>query len=172
MSEHLRASLPHIYAAGDAAGNLQLTPTAAYEGRLAALNALEGDVAPVDYGVVPQTIFTTPEVGRAGLTPTPRRLPAGSSATSPRTTCVAHPTDGPRGGRGLSQGRVRRAGGEGARRPDRSYAAAELTQLAALAIRTGADAQLLSSQLSIHPSHGERLIKVLGHEHHEICEPE
>ncbi len=53
-----------------------------------------------------------------------------------------------------------------------SYAAAELIQLAALAIRTGADARLLSSQLSIHPSHGERLIKIFGHDHHEICEPE
>lgn len=53
-----------------------------------------------------------------------------------------------------------------------SYAAAELIQLAALAIRTGADAHLLSSQLSIHPSHGERLIKIFGHDHHEVCEPE
>ncbi|MBI4588390.1 MAG: hypothetical protein HY725_06095 [Candidatus Rokubacteria bacterium] len=53
-----------------------------------------------------------------------------------------------------------------------SYAAAELIQLAALAIRTGASAQLLSSQLSIHPSHGERLLKIFGHEHHEVCEPD
>jgi len=53
-----------------------------------------------------------------------------------------------------------------------SYAAAELIQLAALAIRTGADAGLLSSQLSIHPSHGERLIKMFGHDQHEICEPQ
>lgn len=41
VSKHLRTSLPHIYAAGDAAGNQQLTPTAAYEGKLAARNALE-----------------------------------------------------------------------------------------------------------------------------------
>ncbi|MBI4607776.1 MAG: NAD(P)/FAD-dependent oxidoreductase, partial [Candidatus Rokubacteria bacterium] len=36
--------------------------------RLAALNALRGDVEAADYAVVPQTIFTTPEVGRVGLT--------------------------------------------------------------------------------------------------------
>jgi pyruvate/2-oxoglutarate dehydrogenase complex dihydrolipoamide dehydrogenase (E3) component len=53
-----------------------------------------------------------------------------------------------------------------------SYAAAELIQLAALAIRTGADAHLVSGQLSIHPSHGERLLKIFGHDHHEVCEPE
>ena len=52
-----------------------------------------------------------------------------------------------------------------------SYAAAELIQLATLAIRAGADAKFLSSQLSIHPSHGERLLKIFGHDHHEVCQP-
>ena len=172
VNEHLRTSLPHIYAAGDAAGNQQLTPTAAYEGRLAALNALTGDVARVDYGVVPQTIFTTPEVGRVGLTH------AEALARGVKCHVATHDM------RGASNGR---ATGENAGYlklvfdgPTEkllgvqmvSYAAAELIQLAALALRTGADAHLLSSQLSIHPSHGERLIKVFGHEQHEICEPE
>ena len=53
-----------------------------------------------------------------------------------------------------------------------SWAAAELIQLAALAIRTGASAGLLSNQLAIHPSHGERLIKFFGHDQHEVCAPE
>src|SRR5207245_10104009 len=53
-----------------------------------------------------------------------------------------------------------------------SWAAAELIQLAALAIRTSANASLLSSQLAIHPSHGERVIKFFGTDHHEGCAPE
>jgi pyruvate/2-oxoglutarate dehydrogenase complex dihydrolipoamide dehydrogenase (E3) component len=172
VSEHLRTSLPHIYAAGDAAGNLQLTPTAAYEGRLAALNALKGNVAPVDYGVVPQTIFTTPEVGRAGLTH------AEALARGVKCHVATHDMRGASNGRatGEDAGYLKVVFAGPAEKvlgvQIISYAAAELIQLAALAIRTGADAQLLSSQLSIHPSHGERLIKVLGHEHHEICEPE
>jgi len=172
VSEHLRTSVPHIYAAGDAAGNQQLTPTAAYEGKLAARNALEGDVERVDYSVVPQTIFTTPEVGRVGLTHT--------EALARGVACHVARHDM----RGASNGR---ATGEDAGylklvfdgATERllgvqmvSYAAAELIQLAALAIRTGADAGLLSSQLSIHPSHGERLIKMFGHDQHEICEPQ
>lgn len=40
-----------------------------------------------------------------------------------------------------------------------------------LAIRTGAHAGLLSRQLSIHPSHGERQIKIFGKDYHEVCEP-
>jgi len=172
VSEHLRTSLPHIYAAGDAAGNQQLTPTAAYEGRLAALNALKGDVARVDESVVPQTIFTTPEVGRVGLTH--------ADALARGVTChvVTHDMRGASNGRatGENAGYLKLVF-DGATEKLLgvqmvSYTAAELIQLAALAIRTGADARLLSSQLSIHPSHGERLIKVFGHDHHEVCEPE
>ena len=68
VSPYLKTSIPHIYAAGDAAGNVQLTPVAAYEGRIAARNALEGDRLVADYAVVPQAVFTTPEVAKVGLT--------------------------------------------------------------------------------------------------------
>jgi pyruvate/2-oxoglutarate dehydrogenase complex dihydrolipoamide dehydrogenase (E3) component len=51
-----------------------------------------------------------------------------------------------------------------------SHAAAELIQLSALAVRTGAPASQLAGQLSIYPSHAERLLKVAGHDHHEVCD--
>ena len=171
VTPYLRTSVPHIYAAGDAAGVQQLTPTAAYEGKLAARNALQGDVEAADYSLVPQTIFTTPEVGRAGLTH--------HEALRRGVKCHVATHDM----RGASNGR---ATGEDAGylklvfdgATERllgvqmvSYVAAELIQLAALAMRAGADAHLLSSQLSIHPSHGERLIKIFGHDYHEVCEP-
>src|SRR5258708_39080272 len=62
-----RSRVPHIYAAGDAAGRRQLTPVAAYEGGIAALNALHGDSVSADEAVVPQVIFTTPEVASVGF---------------------------------------------------------------------------------------------------------
>jgi pyruvate/2-oxoglutarate dehydrogenase complex dihydrolipoamide dehydrogenase (E3) component len=171
VSPHLKTSLPHIYAAGDAAGNQQLTPTAAYEGRTAARNALEGDVEVVDYSVVPQTIFTTPEVARVGLTH--------AEARRRGIPChvARHDLQGASNGRATGEdGGCLKLVFEAA--TERvlgvqmvSYAAAELIQLAALAIRTGADADLVSSQLSVHPSHGERLLKIFGHDHHEVCEP-
>lgn len=51
-----------------------------------------------------------------------------------------------------------------------SYRAAELIQLVELAIRDRTTAGTLAAQLSIHPSHGERLIKAAGHDHHNVCE--
>ncbi|MBI2014690.1 MAG: NAD(P)/FAD-dependent oxidoreductase [Candidatus Rokubacteria bacterium] len=171
VSPHLRTSVPHIYAAGDAAGNQQLTPTAAYEGRLAATNALRGDIETADYSVVPQTIFTTPEVGRVGLTH------AEALARGVACHVARHDMKGASNGRATGEdagylklvfdGATERVLGV----QMVSYAAAELIQLAALAIRTGADAHLLAGQLSIHPSHGERLIKIFGHDHHEVGEP-
>jgi len=171
VDAHLKTSLPHIYAAGDAAGNQQLTPTAAYEGRVAALNALQGDVQTVDYTVVPQAVFTTPEVARVGLTH------AEALARGVRCHVARHDLRGASNGRatGEDAGYLKLVFDGASERvlgvQMVSYAAAELIQLAALAIRTGADAALLSSQLSIHPSHGERLIKIFGHDHHEVCEP-
>ena len=52
-----------------------------------------------------------------------------------------------------------------------SYAGAELAiEMAALAIRTGATADVLAAQLAVHPSHSERFIKIAAHDYHEICE--
>jgi pyruvate/2-oxoglutarate dehydrogenase complex dihydrolipoamide dehydrogenase (E3) component len=170
VTPYLRTSVRHIYAAGDAAGNAQLTPVAAYEGRLAAHNALEGDRLTADERVVPQAVFTTPEVAKVGLTH--------RDAVASGVRCHVATQDM----RGASNGR---ATGEddgylklvfdGAQ--ERllgvqmvNYAGAELIQMAALAIRSGVTASVLATQLSIHPSHAERLIKIAAHDHHEICE--
>lgn len=170
VTPYLRTSIPHVYAAGDAAGNQQLTPVAAYEGKLAARNALQGDVEEADYSVVPQTIFTTPEVARVGLTHREalhRNVPCHVATHDLRGASNGRAT-GEDGGylKLVFDGRTERLLGA----QMVSYAAAELVQLAALAMRTGADAGLLSRQLSIHPSHGERLIKIFGHDYHDVCE--
>jgi len=172
VDAYLRTALSHVYAAGDAAGNAQLTPVAAYEGKVAALNALRGDVQTVDYTVVPQTIFTTPEVARVGLTH------AEALRRGVRCHVASHDTVGASNGRATGEdGGYLKLVFDGTTEKVLgvqmvSWAAAELVQLAALAIRTGADAQLLSSQLSIHPSHGERLIRTFAHDYHEVCAPD
>ncbi len=156
---YLATSVPHIYAAGDAAGNRQLTPVAAHEGRIAAINALRGDVERADEAVIPQVIFTTPEIGVVGL----------SYAEAPAHGIQAAVARHDAHGAGNSA-----ATGEGAdyfklifdQDTERligaqmlSSAAAELIQLCALAVRSRVPAGLVASQLGVHPSHGERLIR-------------
>jgi dihydrolipoyl dehydrogenase len=170
VTPHLRTSVAHIYAAGDAAGNAQLTPVAAYEGRVAAHNALRSDQLVADTTLVPQTVFTTPEVARVGLTH--------RAATAGGVKChvATHDLRGASNGRatGEDDGYLKLVFDAA---QDRllgaqlvSHAGAELIQMAALAVRSGLTASVLAAQLSVHPSHSERFIKIAAHEYHEICE--
>jgi mercuric reductase len=68
VDEHLRTSNPRVWAAGDVTGHPQFVYVAAYEGNLAARNALEGADLKVDFTAMPRIIFTNPTVAAAGLT--------------------------------------------------------------------------------------------------------
>jgi mercuric reductase len=73
VDEHLRTSVPTIWAAGDVIGREQdsqmATPVGAHDGTIAAYNALSGQ-APrrVDHRVIPRAVFTDPPIGVVGLT--------------------------------------------------------------------------------------------------------
>jgi len=170
VSPYLRTSVAHIYAAGDAAGNTQLTPVAAYEGRLAAHNALEGDRMPADERIVPQTVFTTPEIAKVGLSH--REV----EASGVRCHVATHDMRGASNGRatGEDDGYLKLVFDAVEERllgvQLVSYAGAELIQMAAMAIGGGITAKALAAQLSVHPSQTERFIKIAAHDHHEICE--
>ena len=171
VTPYLRSSVPHIYAAGDAAGRRQLTPVAAWEGRIAALNALKGDSVRADEAVIPQVIFTTPEAASVGLSHR-------ETQTRGITCAVArHDMRGASNGvaSGEDGGYLKLVFDDETKRllgaQMVSYAAAELIQFCALAIRSGASADSVAAQLSVHPTHGERLLKVFGADLREPCEP-
>lgn len=150
---------------------------AAYEGRVAAHNALQGDQVIADTTLVPQGVFTTPEVAKVGLTH--------RAATAVGVTChvATHDLRGASNGRATGEddgylklvfdaAQERLLGAQMV-----SHAGAELIQMAALAIRIGATASVLAAQFSVHPSHAERFIKIAAHDYkiaahdyHEICE--
>jgi dihydrolipoamide dehydrogenase len=66
VDSHMRTNVPHIYAAGDVAGNWQLAHTAFREGEVAAENAL-GHASEIDYRSTPRCVYTDPEVASVGL---------------------------------------------------------------------------------------------------------
>src|SRR5207249_9770162 len=67
VDDRLRTSNPRVFAAGDVTLGPQYVYVAAYEGALAAENALGGDRV-VDLRAVPGVTFTTPSVATVGLT--------------------------------------------------------------------------------------------------------
>jgi pyruvate/2-oxoglutarate dehydrogenase complex dihydrolipoamide dehydrogenase (E3) component len=66
LDEQLRAA-DGLFVAGDAAGGLQFTHLADYEGLVTA-RAATGGSAPADLRSVPKSTFTDPEVGAVGMT--------------------------------------------------------------------------------------------------------
>ena len=161
-SPYLATSVPHIYAAGDAAGNRQLTPVAAHEGRIAATNALRGDVERADETVIPQVLFTTPEIGLVGV-------PYGEAPAHGIHAAVSR-HDARGSGQSVATGEEadyfklvfdqetqRLVGAQMV-----SSAAGELIQLCALAIRSRLPASMVEAQISVHPSHTERLLRAFG----------
>ena len=171
VTPYLRSTVPHIYAAGDAAGRRQLTPVAAYEGRIAALNALTGDTVRADEAVIPQVIFTTPEAASVGLSHRE------TQARGIKCAVARHDMRGTSNGvaSGEDGGYLKLVFDDETKRLRGaqmvSYAAAELIQFCALAIRSGATADAVATQLSVHPTHGERLLKAFGADLREPCEP-
>ncbi len=67
VDDHLRTSVPHIYAAGDCTNAPQFVYVAAAAGTRAAINMTGGDVT-LDLSVVPAVVFTDPQVAAVGLT--------------------------------------------------------------------------------------------------------
>ncbi len=67
VDNHMRSSVPHIYAAGDCTNQPQFVYVAAAAGTRAAINMTGGD-ATLDLSVVPAVVFTDPHVASVGLT--------------------------------------------------------------------------------------------------------
>jgi mercuric reductase len=67
VDDHLRTSVPHIFAAGDCTNAPQFVYVAAAAGTRAAINMTGGDAA-LDLSVVPAVVFTDPQVATVGLT--------------------------------------------------------------------------------------------------------
>jgi len=68
VDEYLQTSVPHIYAVGDVNGKLPLVYTATMEGQIAGLNVVGPDKQKMNYDLVSQVIFSSPEIGSVGLT--------------------------------------------------------------------------------------------------------
>jgi len=68
VDKFLRTSVPRIWACGDVHGGLQFTHVAAYEAVKLVRNLLFPGKSAVDYGNVPWTLYTDPEVAHVGLT--------------------------------------------------------------------------------------------------------
>ncbi len=68
VDDRLRTTNPAIYAVGDVTGRDMFVYMAAYGGKLAVENALNGDSRRYDASAMPEVTFTDPQVATVGLT--------------------------------------------------------------------------------------------------------
>ena len=68
VDDHLRTSVPGIWAAGDVDAVAQFTPVAQYQARIAVADMFGVHSVRADYSILPTAIFTDPELGSVGLT--------------------------------------------------------------------------------------------------------
>lgn len=68
VNKYMQTTHPDIYAVGDVTGNDMFVYMAAYGGKLAARNALEGNRLEYDAAAMPSVTFTDPQVAIVGLT--------------------------------------------------------------------------------------------------------
>ena len=68
VDDRLQTSHLHVYAAGDVTNRPKLVYVAAAAGGIAAENALNGNTRTLDLSVLPDVIFTDPQVASVGLT--------------------------------------------------------------------------------------------------------
>lgn len=67
VDDHMRTSVPAIYAIGDITGKIQLAHVATAQGMVAAANCA-GKNETMDYRIVPSCIYTSPEIASVGMT--------------------------------------------------------------------------------------------------------
>ena len=158
VDEYSRSSVANIYAIGDVTNRINLTPVAIREGHAFADTVFGGKKIAVDHTNVPTAVFSDPEVGAVGLTEAQARAqfartdiykemfkPLKATLSGRDTTVLIKlVVDG-------STDRVVGCHivGEGA---------AEMVQVAAIAVTMGAKKADFDATMALHPTTAEELV--------------
>jgi glutathione reductase (NADPH) len=158
VDEYSRSNVPSIYAVGDATDRLALTPVAIREGHAFADTVFGSKPTKPDHINVPSAVFSEPEVGVVGLSEVKARE-AGFALDIYREQF--RPLKATLSGRATSvlmKLVVERASGRVLGVHVVGEAAAEMAQLAAIAVKMGATKSDFDATVALHPTAAEELV--------------
>ncbi|MGD9669720.1 MAG: glutathione-disulfide reductase [Hyphomicrobiaceae bacterium] len=158
VDEEFRSSVPSIYAVGDVTDKPQLTPVAIRDGHAFADREFAGMTRDIDYEMVPTAVFSSPEIGTVGL---PEHLAAERVHALDIYVSRFRPMRATLAGRQertmmklVVDRESQRVLGCHVFGPD----AAEMVQMAAIAMRMGARKSDFDRTMPLHPSAAEELV--------------
>jgi glutathione reductase (NADPH) len=158
VDEYSRAAVQNIYAVGDVTNRVNLTPVAIREGHAFADSVFGGRPTAVEHTNVPTAVFSEPEVGTVGLTESQARA---RLAQTDVYKAMFKPMKATLSGRDTSvlmklvvDGQSDQVVGchvvgEGA---------AEMAQVAAIAVKMGAKKADFDATMALHPTAAEELV--------------
>jgi len=158
VSADSRTTAGNVWAVGDVTGRLELTPVAIREGHAFADTVFGGKSWTCDYEDVPEAVFSTPEIGTVGLTEAQARerfarVDVYRSSFRPMSNVLAARVE-----RMLVKLVVDRDSdrvlGVHLCGPD----AAEMIQLAGIAVKMGATKRQFDQTVAVHPTAAEELV--------------
>jgi dihydrolipoamide dehydrogenase len=163
VDDYLETSLPGVYAIGDCTGRYYLAHVASYEAEVAVENILTDEHRVADHRVVPNCVFTMPEIAGVGLT----EEEAKQAGLDVKVTRFPFNANGRALAMGEPEGLVRLlcerlSDGTGGRVVGVHILgprASDLIAEAALAMRLGATAQDIAQTIHAHPTVPEALME-------------
>jgi glutathione reductase (NADPH) len=158
VDAHSRSSVDSIYAVGDVTNRVNLTPVAIREGHAFADTVFGNKPTAVDHDLVPTAVFSTPEIGTVGLPETLARerypiLDVYKARFKPLKHTLSE-RDERMFMKLLVDGDTDRVVGCHILGAD----AAEIVQMAAIAMRLGAKKADFDATMALHPSASEELV--------------
>jgi glutathione reductase (NADPH) len=158
VNEYSRTNVEHIYAIGDVTDRLQLTPVAIHEAMAFTRTLYEGKPMPVDHHLVPTAVFSRPEIATVGLTET-RALEEGYGIDVYKSTFrpLKHTLSG-RDTRAQFKLVVDAKTDKVLGCHIFGFDAAEIIQMATVALKMGATKADFDSAIALHPTAAEELV--------------
>jgi glutathione reductase (NADPH) len=153
-----QTTTPSVYAVGDVTNRANLTPVAIREGHAFADTVFGNNSWHVDYSTIPTAVFSTPEIATVGFSEHEARTQFGEIHVykvrfRPMKAILAG-RDEPMLMKLVVDGATDRVLGVHVVGPD----AAEIIQVAAIAVRMGAKKADFDQTMALHPSAAEELV--------------
>ncbi len=157
VDEWSQSSVPSIYAVGDVTDRMALTPVAIREGHAFADTVFAATPTKADHALVPTAVFTQPEIGTIGPTETQARerhdIQVYASTFRPMQATISG-----RDERMLMKMIVEKGSQRVLAVHVVGHGAAEMIQMAAIAVKMGATKSDFDRTVAVHPTAAEELV--------------